>query len=90
MLAALQGQPRQASAIKTVAYRADFAWPKADKRREFLRVKRNASGGLDVYPNQSSGVLTSAAWADGLLDNPAGSTIAQGGMVTFIPFDQLL
>lgn len=90
MLAALQGQPSQASAIKTVAYRADFTWPKADKRREFLRVKRNASGGLDVYPNQSSGVLTSAAWADGLLDNPAGSTIAQGDMVTFIPFDQLL
>jgi molybdopterin molybdotransferase len=90
MLAALRGQPRQASAIKTVAYRADFAWPKADKRREFLRVKRNANGGLDVYPNQSSGVLTSTVWADGLLDNPAGSTIAQGDMVTFIPFDQLL
>jgi molybdopterin molybdotransferase len=90
MLAALQRQPKQASAIKTVAYRADFAWPKADKRREFLRVKRNASGGLDVYPNQSSGVLMSAVWADGLLDNPAGTTIALGDMVTFIPFDQLL
>jgi molybdopterin molybdotransferase len=90
MLAALHGQPKEASTIKSVAARADFAWPKADKRREFLRVKRNTSGGLDVYPNQSSGVLTSAVWADGLLDNPAGSTIAPGDVVAFIPFDQLL
>ncbi len=90
MLAALHGQPIEASTIKSVAARADFAWTKADKRREFLRVKRNASGGLDVYPNQSSGVLTSAAWADGLVDNPAGSTIAPGDVVAFIPFEQLL
>jgi molybdopterin molybdotransferase len=90
MLAALEGQPKQANAIKSVAIRADFNWPKADKRREFLRAKRNTSGGLDVYPNQSSGVLTSVVWADGLIDNPAGSTIAQGDMVVFIPFDQLL
>ncbi len=29
-------------------------------------------GGLDLFPNQSSGVLTSAVWGDGLVDNPAG------------------
>jgi molybdopterin molybdotransferase len=89
MLAALQGQPKAASTIKTVAARADFTWPRADKRREFLRVKRNASGGLDVYPNQSSGVLTSAVWADGLVDNAAGSTIVQGQMVAYIDFASL-
>jgi molybdopterin molybdotransferase len=46
---------------------------RADKRREFLRVRRNDQGGLDLFPNQSSGVLTSASWADGLVDNPAGT-----------------
>lgn len=71
--------------VASVAIRADFDWPKADKRREFLRVKRNGHGGLDLYPNQSSGVLTSAHWADGLVDNPAGATIAKGEFVRFIP-----
>ncbi|MDO5290795.1 MAG: molybdopterin molybdotransferase MoeA [Pseudomonadota bacterium] len=67
-----------------MALRADFAWPRPDKRREFLRVRRNAAGGLDLYPNQSSGVLTSAHWADGLVDLPAGHTIAPGDAVRFI------
>jgi molybdopterin molybdotransferase len=63
--------------------RADFDWPRADRRREFLRVRLNASGGLDLYPNQSSGVLTSAVWADGLVDNPAGRTIVRGDTVAY-------
>jgi molybdopterin molybdotransferase len=66
--------------------RADFDWPKADKRREFLRVKRNAQGGLDLFANQSSGVLTSAVWGDGVVDHPAGHTIAKGDKVQFISF----
>ena len=41
--------------------------------------------GLDLFPNQSSGVLTSAAWADGLVDNPAGTTIAHGDVVNYLP-----
>jgi molybdopterin molybdotransferase len=90
LLAQLQGQLGITNTIKTIAARADFHWPKADKRREFLRAKRNAHGGVEVYPNQSSGVLTSAVWADGLIDNPAGTTIAQGDTVRFIPFAELL
>jgi molybdopterin molybdotransferase len=70
--------------------RADFDWPRADKRREFLRVKRNANGGLDLFPNQSSGVLTSAVWGDGVVDNPAGQTIAKGDTVRFISFAEWL
>jgi molybdopterin molybdotransferase len=69
---------------------AHFSWAKADKRREFLRVRRNAAGGLDLFPNQSSGVLTSAVWGDGLVDNPAGQTIASGDTVQFISFAELL
>ncbi|MFZ9253924.1 MAG: molybdopterin molybdenumtransferase MoeA, partial [Hylemonella sp.] len=65
-------------------------WPRADRRREFLRVRRNAAGGLDLFPNQSSGVLTSAVWGDGLVDNPAGRTIAKGDLVNFIAFSEML
>ena len=63
---------------------AHFDWPRADKRREFLRVRRNAQGGLDLFANQSSGVLTSAVWGDGVVDNPPGQTIAAGDEVAFI------
>lgn len=74
------------------AYRlpAHFDWPKADKRREFLRVRRNAAGGLDLFPNQSSGVLTSAVWGDGVIDHPAGITIRCGDAVSYVPFADLL
>ena len=70
--------------------RADFAWPKPDRRNEFLRVRINASGGLDLFPNQGSAVLTSTVWGDGLINNPPGQAIVPGGLVRFIPFNELL
>jgi len=72
------------------ALRADFDWPKPDRRREFLRVRLGTSGGLELFPNQSSGVLTSAVWGDGVLDNPPSQAIARGDLVNFIPFSALL
>ena len=77
-------------APKYIAACAKFDWARADNRREFLRVRRNAAGGLDLFDNQSSGVLTSAVWADGLVDNPPGQTIAHGDVVQFIPFSWLM
>lgn len=70
--------------------RADFNWPKADRRNEFLRAKINANGGLELFPNQGSGVLTSTVWGDGLIDNPPSNAIAAGDTVRFIPFSELL
>jgi molybdopterin molybdotransferase len=70
--------------------RADFDWLKPDPRREFLRVKLNATGGLDVYPNQSSGVLTSTVWGDGLVDNPPKQAIKRGDTVRFLSFAEML
>lgn len=69
---------------------AHFDLPKGDKRREFLRVRRNDQGGLDLFPNQSSGVLTSMVWGDGLVDNPPGGVIRYGDEVNYLPFDTLL
>ncbi len=77
-------------AIKSVAANAHFTWPRADKRREFLRVRRNPEGGLDLFANQSSAVLTSAVWGDGLIDNPPGQTIGYGDVVRYLPFAELL
>ncbi|UBQ42941.1 molybdopterin molybdotransferase MoeA [Comamonas thiooxydans] len=75
---------------RAIEARADFVWPKGDKRREFLRVRYNERGGLELFRNQSSGVLTSTAWGDGVVDNPAGTTIAMGDSVRFIPFTELM
>ncbi len=74
----------------SVTLPAHFSQPRADRRREFLRARRNASGGLDLFVNQSSGVLTSAVWSDGLVDNPAGRTIAWGQPVRFLSFAELV
>lgn len=87
-LLALQGVS-QLTPVR-MALPAHFDWPRGDKRREFLRVCRNAAGGLDLFPNQSSGVLTSALWADGLVDNPAGQTIKKGDIVQFVSFAELM
>jgi len=70
--------------------RADFDWPRPDRRREFLRVRRNPAGGLDLFANQGSGVLTSAVWGDGLVDNPEGGVIRAGDTVRYLDFAQLL
>jgi molybdopterin molybdotransferase len=86
----LQLQGATALAPRRTRLRADFDWPKADKRREFLRVRRNAAGGLDLFPNQSSGVLTSAVWGDGVVDNASGQVIAKGDLVEFISFAEWL
>ena len=79
LLRAWQGMPGPATPATPM--RADFDWPRPDRRREFLRVRRSAAGGVELYPNQSSGVLTSTVWADGLVDNPPGQAIARGDVV---------
>ena len=86
----LKLQGREAKQTQSYLMRADFDWLKADRRNEFLRVKLNNNGGLDLFPNQSSGVLTSASWGDGLVDCPPNQPIKVGDLVKYIPFDALL
>jgi molybdopterin molybdotransferase len=75
---------------RAFAVQADFAWKKPGARREFLRAQLQPSGRLALFPNQSSGVLTSCAWADGLVDLAIGQTVQPGDWVRFIPFSELL
>jgi molybdopterin molybdotransferase len=70
--------------------RAEFDWPKADRRREFLRVRRSGEEGVQLFATQNSAVLNSAAWADGLVDLPAGATVARGDAVRYLSFTDLL
>ena len=86
----LKLQGREAKQTQSYLMRADFDWLKADRRNEFLRVKLNNNGGLDLFPNQSSGVLTSASWGDGLVDCAPNQPIKVGDLVKYIPFDALL
>jgi molybdopterin molybdotransferase len=74
---------------RAIHARADFDWAEPDARREFLRARWNADGGLELYPTQDSAVMTSTAWADGLIDNPAGRPIRNGDRVRFLPYSEL-
>ena len=87
VLLRLQGASELAP--RHTSIRADFDWPRPDKRREFLRARRNDAGGLDLFTNQSSGVLTSAVWGDGVIDNPSGQVIQRGDAVRFLSFNEL-
>ena len=69
---------------------ADFDLPQGDARREFLRARLTPEGRVALFPNQSSGVLTSAVWADGLIDNPPRQAIARGDVVRFLPLGALI
>ncbi len=88
VLRALQGMA--AGLPQAVPLRAAFDWPRPDRRREFLRVRLNDQGALELFPSQSSGVLTSAVWADGLVDNPPGQAIARGDTVRYLPLAALI
>jgi molybdopterin molybdotransferase len=87
-LALRQGE--STNPVRPLRVYPDFERVKAGKRREFLRARLlEGEGGTlkaAVYPNQSSGVLNSVVWADGLVDIPAGQTVARGDTVLFLPF----
>ncbi|MDQ5944799.1 MAG: molybdopterin molybdotransferase, partial [Pseudomonadota bacterium] len=75
---------------KSYLLRADYDWTRPDARREFLRALTNDAGGVELFPSQGSGVLSSCVQADGLVDNPPGQAVARGDLVRFIPFSELL
>ncbi len=81
-----------ASALKprALALRADFDWPRPDRRREFLRARFNDTGGVELYAHQGAAALSSIVWADGLVDVPADTPIARGETVRFLPYGELL
>jgi molybdopterin molybdotransferase len=72
-----------------IPMRADFEINRPGPRREFLRVRITDAGALEAFAVQNSAVLTSAAWADGLADIAAGTCVARGSEVPYLPFSEL-
>jgi molybdopterin molybdotransferase len=74
--------------------RADFDWPKPDKRREFVRARLSTGADgeprVEVHPSRSSGVLSSVAWANGLAVIPEGRALVRGETIEFLPLSALI
>jgi molybdopterin molybdotransferase len=81
-------QGAQVSTPRVLRLPAAFDWPRPDRRREFLRARRNADGAVELYANQSSGVLSSTVWADGFVDVSPGQAIRRGDTVDFMAFTE--
>jgi molybdopterin molybdotransferase len=86
----LQCQGAPAKPPRALSLLADFEWTKPAARREFLRGRINDAGHVEIFPNQSSGVLTSTVWGDGFIDVPAGQRVGKGDTVRFLSFSELL
>lgn len=72
---------------------ANFSHLKTGMRQEYLRAKTEVIDGTMVvsrYENQSSGVLSSTCWGNGLVVVPIGETIERGQSVIFMPYSDLL
>ena len=78
------------TAPRAYPLRAACDWPRPDARREFLRARLNGLGEVELFPQQGAAVLTSAVWADGLIDNAPQQAIRAGDTVRFLPFSELL
>ncbi|MDY0005284.1 MAG: molybdopterin molybdotransferase MoeA [Spongiibacteraceae bacterium] len=89
----LQMQGRRTGRPRRWRLPAAFCWTEAGSRQEYLRVRVEELDGRQVvsrYPNQSSGVLASAVWADALAIIPPGTTLAPGDAVEVVLLSELL
>lgn len=90
-LLARQGQSAVLPPSFVVA--AGFERSRAADRREYLRVQLQEGGAgrtLLPHPQQSSGALLSAVWADGLALVEAGTRVQAGDSLPFLPLGVLL
>ena len=85
-------QGRTDLAVPVLQVKADFDWPRPDKRKEFIRARLHIdqanNPSASIYPHQGSGVLTSTVWADGFVEIPEQHTVSAGDTVNYLPFDQ--
>lgn len=89
-LLSMQGQTNQLPS--PVWLPANFEWNKTSFRREFARAKLTNQAQktwVEIHPNQSSGVLSSAVWADGFVVIPEDTAIKKGDLVAYYSFADL-
>ena len=70
--------------VKPVPHVAGFD-KKGSAREDFLRVRATESD-VELFSNQSSGVLFSTTWGDGLVRQGLGRDIRKGDLVDFLPY----
>ena len=91
-LLAMQGA--QELAPLSITAQANFSLKKGGKRKEYFRarlsVDEQGRNQVSLYDNQSSGVLSSASWGNGLAVVEMDQLVTTGDAVEFIPFDSLL
>lgn len=88
---ACQGRPRKSCHGERLP--AGFSTEQPSVRRQYLRARKSMGDDGPVivaYPNQSSGVLSSACWSDGLAVVSENDTLSQGDPVTYYSFAELL
>ncbi len=82
------------TSLRYLTATAGFDWTRPDRRREFLRVRleRNAADQdiLQLWPNQGSGVMSSLAWAGGVVDLPPDTKIQAGDQLRYLSLSDLL
>lgn len=90
----LRRQGAAAVIPRSFRVKSGFAWHKPGLRREYLRVRliRRGDGQwqAEAFPRQGSDVLTSAVWADGLVEVTEGEVFDIGADISFLPFGELL
>jgi len=73
---------------------AGFDWPRKGPRREFVRgqlqLDEHGQQQAQIYASQSSGVLTSTTWAQGIIEIPEDTTVKQGDVLNWLDFSELL
>jgi len=71
---------------------ADFEKPADDPRQEYARgrLERDDRGRalVRLYPNRSSGVLSSVTWANGFAVLPPMTAVKPGDSIDFMPFSE--
>jgi len=86
-------QGRTSVTVRGERIPAGFSTEKPSIRRQYVRARKNiGDDGLTItaYPNQSSGVLSSACWAEGLAVVPENTTITLGDPIVYYSFAELL
>lgn len=90
----LKMQGRTELAPRVLAARADFERARPIERCEYLRGRLTCDDQgrniVSIFPNQGSGVLSSATWADCLAVVPARATVCRNQIVDAIPLADLL
>ncbi|KPP99310.1 gephyrin-like molybdotransferase Glp [Marinobacter sp. HL-58] len=91
LIRACQGRP--SISLPGEQMPAGFSVGNPSVRREYVRARKGIGEDgpvVNAYPNQSSGVLSAACWAEGLAVVPENTAVGIGDTITYYSFAELL